>query len=204
MRVIFGLLVVFGVSSCVTPGSRPSIVEINLTSDIELVAYTKEELADPTRQAVIEKCQSKQFSYCGGNAKPVDYLYEISRDRISKIYVQTTLSGLDRNKLYEVELQIISPNKSLEARQISSFETPSSWQPHQAYVLTRYWAPELPRSILLGDWRFQIIVNGQHEVDRYLKVIDLYEAKTSSKTRQLCRLRGQNSPSRPHPFHVRC
>jgi hypothetical protein len=170
LRYAIAVLIVLVIASCETPGSSPRLVVITLSSGLEEIPYSPEDLDNPVVRAVVEQCKSQTGEDCGRYIVPIDNRNEFRIGEDSSVYTVVTLGGMAPNRTYEVEWRLFDPDDGLLSKLSLAQHTPSAWHYDNTLDFTFQWEPGGASAWFPGQWRVEIFVNGFKEGERFFHV----------------------------------
>lgn len=179
-RFLF-LLMLTGLTACIETvtnrpaspfGSPPANITVALTSQIETIPYTPEELALPEVQRVIKECKRLGNGKCGEHQQPVDQRTTFVRAQDDVLWLFAKFGGLEPDRDYVVRVQLFDPDNNMHEQETVNYHIPPFMPIEFTLYITAPWVPFDPLSVQLGLWRFEITVNGQKVVGRTFNVVD--------------------------------
>ena len=153
-------------------GRPPGMVIIEVASQIERRPYSSEELADPVIQSIIAQCERQRGPNCRSKMQISKRLKQFVRTQDKNIYVQVGLRGIEADRDYKVELLFFDPTDNVTVRGKITLKLPPNASPQQGANYNLTYRPPSPTTLLLGQYRIQVSVNGQVEGVRTFEVVD--------------------------------
>lgn len=154
------------------PGASPKFISLELASQAEYKPYSPEVLASPAAQSLIAQCEQQGGGHCREDTVPANSRTKFVRAQDDKLWAFVYIGGLEWNRDYAVRFRLFDPDRNLRARAIAQIHTPSTLPPDFTATFHFSWAPPDPPRWQLGQWRIEIAVNGQVEVERTFLVVD--------------------------------
>jgi len=153
-------------------GGLPQRIAIDLTSRVQYIPYTPEELARPGVQALIVQCERQGWEHCRDNRTPADSRTAFGRTQDKGIFAFVTVGGLEPDRDYEIRFRLFAPEGNMRAQLALPMHAPPDLSPQTNLTFWFQWAPTDPATWLLGRWRVEITINSEVVGQRTFEVMD--------------------------------